>query len=85
MHTFSKRSAVALITAFFVPSRYPALLRSKNSRRSLYRRQMALPYRHRTGEIRMGRKSCSSTASRKVIYLGSSRSLTATSQRNSTW
>jgi hypothetical protein len=85
MHTFSKRSAVALIVAFLTTFAIPGLAQEQKFKTVSVKTPDGLTISAQDWEIRMGRKSCSSTASTKVIYLGSSRSPTATSQRNSTW
>jgi|HubBroStandDraft_2_1064218.scaffolds.fasta_scaffold571900_2 hypothetical protein len=73
MHTFSKRSAVALIAAFLVTFAIAGLAQEQKFKAVPVKTTDDLTISAQDWGIRMGRKSCSSTASRKVICLGSSR------------
>ena len=85
MHTFSKRSAVPLIEAFLVTFAIPGLAQEQKFKAVSVKTPDGLNISAQDWGNPDGPKSCSSTASTKVIYLGLSRSPTATSQRNSTW
>src|ERR1700675_1026878 len=73
MHTFSKRSAVAPIAAFLVTFAIAGLAQEQKFKAVSVKTTDGLTISAQDWEIRMGRKFCSSTASRKVICLGSSR------------